>query len=82
MTEGPWSEQGPGRSPAPVGASIEVTLRSGDITVRQFVRVSAEDTDSIRRMAETASGWLQAWSAQLSDEQWQMDIRAQRRAAA
>ena len=33
-------------------------------------------------MAEHATGWLQAWAAQLSDEQWQMDIRSQQREVA
>ena len=63
-------------------ASIEVILRSGDTPVRQFVRFCPEDADQIRRISEHAIGWLQVWSAQLSDEQWQMDIRAQRRAVA
>ena len=63
-------------------ASIEVTLRSGDVTVRRFVRVCPEDAARIRQMAEHATGWLQAWSAQLSDEQWEMDIRSQQREVA
>ena len=63
-------------------ASIEVILRSGDIPVRRFVRVCPEDAARIRQMAEHATGWLQAWSAQLSDEQWQMDIRSQQREVA
>jgi hypothetical protein len=62
-------------------ASIEVTLRSGDTPVRQFVRVCPEDADQIRRVTEHAIGWLQAWSCQLSDEQWQSDTRAQERLA-
>jgi hypothetical protein len=72
--------RGAGYGPPP-GASIEVTLRSGDTPVRQFVRVCPEDADQIRRIAEHAIGWLQVWSAQLSDEQWAMDIRAQERQA-
>ena len=63
-------------------ASIEVTLYSGDTPVRRFVRVCPEDAAHIRQMAEHASGWLQAWACQLSDEQWQMDIRAQEREVA
>ena len=60
-------------------ASIEVTLRSGDTPVRRFVRVCPEDADQIRRITENAMGWLQAWSCQLSLEQWQADTRAQRK---
>lgn len=65
----------------PPGASIEVILRSGDTVVRRFVRVCPEETDQIRRVAGHAAGWLQAWSCQLSDEQWQADARAQRQEA-
>ncbi len=70
---------GPGPPP---GASIEVILRSGDTVVRRFVRVCPEDADQIRRVTGHASGWLQAWAAQLSDEQWRADTQAQRRAVA
>jgi hypothetical protein len=62
-------------------ASIEVTLYSGETPVRRFVRVCPEDADQIRQMADHARGWLQVWGAQLSDEQWAMDVRAQERMA-
>ena len=63
------------------GASIEVTLRSGDTVVRQFIRFAPENTAQIQRITEHATGWLQAWAAQLSDEQWQADAEMQRREA-
>ena len=62
-------------------ASIEVTLRSGGTPVRRFVRVCPDDADHIRRIIEHTTGWLQAYSCQLTDDQWQMDVRAEERLA-
>jgi hypothetical protein len=64
-------------------ASIVVQLRDGDTVVHEFHRATSQPTAvGIRKMTDSAMGWLQAWSGQLSDEQWKVDAERARQAQA
>lgn len=55
-------------------ATILVQLCDGDTVVHEFRRSTAQPTAAgIQRMTEAAIGWLQCWSGQMSDGQWQAE---------
>jgi hypothetical protein len=59
---------GPGR--------LRVQVLVGDLVVHEFSRsTSRPSADGVRRMSDAALGWLQAWSGQLAEDQWQADVR-------
>lgn len=56
-------------------ARIVIQLLQGDVVVHEFRRATSQPTsENIRKMTETAAGWMQAWSGQLGDEQWRRDV--------
>ncbi len=62
-------------------ARIEVTLYDGDTVVHHFTRATSRPEDeSLRNMLETALGWLQAYSSQVSSAQWSYDVHRARKA--
>lgn len=60
---------------------ITVIVGKDGLTVHFTQRHTLQPSaDEIRRMVEDVAGWLQAWSAQLTDKQWQADIAFAERA--
>jgi hypothetical protein len=62
-------------------ARLVVQVWHGDVVVHEFSRSTAQPTaSSVRKMADSALGWLQAWSGQLADAQWAADVAKAREA--
>jgi hypothetical protein len=65
----------------PGHARLEIRVCHGDQIVQRFERTTIASTGNIQRIAAAGEAWLQCWSGQLSDRQWQADIDRARRTA-
>ena len=55
-------------------ARIRIQLLDGEAVVHEFNRSTTLHLEGgIQRMCEAAMGWLQAYSGQVTNEQWQKD---------
>lgn len=60
-------------------ARILIQVISGDTVVHEFRRATTQPTtDGLRKMLDTGLGWLQSYGAQVTDDQWQMDVERAR----
>jgi hypothetical protein len=54
---------------------VTITVSDGDTVVQTFERTCQPTGDGLRKAAGQAMGWLQAWSVQVTDDQWQADAK-------
>lgn len=60
------------------GVSIQIAILEDGIEIQHFQRFAKPTAEGVRRVCEEATGWLQAYSGAVNEDQWRNDVERAR----